>query len=559
MHKAAQNKKPFRLGASLAVQIVFLPNFITDLTGFDFVHFPTLSSYVLTKVLIWGVLPALILGCLFHLFQRKDYLVWLVVCLATAGVFSYAKLPLLHCIGIGVILTLAWRYTASILEDLCIPVVAGALIVLGVMATRQYWILPGPLNDVVTLALGKSPIPPNQPKLSLLRNTYLMVFDEFSANSLYHAGTISDRFPNFKRLQQSSVVPQISTTNYDYTYQAIPAILSGRYQDPANILPLIRLMGQPNLFDRIAPEQVMVWGTFIRYCDSLRYKGISSYCLDLHQQYKDKGLFALLVGDAAVAFHVHIAQFPLRLLVRALTSLNEVVPITNPSSSSLHSLLASLLSASNNWFHLGLVSHQQTYFPMEVERLQDFLEKIGSQQNTLYYYHSATPHNPFLYDRDFQMHKDFEFSRFEDTENQSDMDRVNVQYLRSIEAADQLLGMVLDRIEATDPTAIILVTADHGALRTFGLAPTRGRGIIHPDVAEIPFFLSLPPDLQQPIPSPIPWSQHVDILPTLLDLWGYPPDSSLPGVSLLSGKTSPFRYMSNTQLFTEYPFLAEGD
>lgn len=549
MRITAPHNKPFRLGATLAVQVVFLPNFITDLTGFDFVHFPTLETYVLTKVLVWGALPALILGSLFHLFRERENLVWFVVCVATAGVFSYAKLPLLYSIGIGVILTLAWRYTASILEDLCIPVVAGALIFLGVMAARQYWILPGPLHDVAALAFGKSSTPPTQPRLSLPRNTYLIVFDEFSANSLYQAGTIPDRFQNFKRLQQSSFVPQISTTNYDYTYQAIPAILTGQYQNPVNLLPLIRLMGQPNLFDRIAPEHVMVWGTFIRYCDSLRYKGISSYCLDLHQQYKDKGLFALLVGDAAVAFHVHIAQFPLRLLVRVLS---EIAPKTNH-------FLSPFLSATNNLFHLGLVSHQQTYFPMEIERLQDFLNKIGSKQNTFYYYHSATPHNPFLYDRDFQMHKDFEFSRFEDTDDQGDMDQVKIQYLRSIEASDRLLGMVLDRLDAVDPTAILLVTADHGALKTFGLAPTRGQGVIHPDVAEIPFFLRLPADLKDkqpaaPAPTPAPWSQHVDIIPTLLELWGYPPDPGLPGVSLLSGAKSSFRYMSNKMLFTEYPF-----
>jgi hypothetical protein len=111
-------------------------------------------------------------------------------------------------------------------------------------------------------------------------------------------------------------------------------------------------------------------------------------------------------------------------------------------------------------------------------------------------------------------------------------ERARQQHLLQLERTDELLGEVLDSLDASGlwDEALIVVTADHGVSFIPG-APARGmsRGNQH-NILLTPLFVKLPGQ-QQASRSDLPVS-GLDVLPTIIDVLGIETDLALAGASL---------------------------
>ncbi len=108
-------------------------------------------------------------------------------------------------------------------------------------------------------------------------------------------------------------------------------------------------------------------------------------------------------------------------------------------------------------------------------------------------------------------------------------------YARSVRYVDQVNGDLLDMLarEQRLENTVIIGTADHGELPVPGERPWRIENFDEP-VARIPFWVRLPPAMNAKYPKRIQALRksaeervsNVDLLPTLLDLWGQSPESN---------------------------------
>jgi len=116
----------------------------------------------------------------------------------------------------------------------------------------------------------------------------------------------------------------------------------------------------------------------------------------------------------------------------------------------------------------------------------------------------------------------------------------------AVRAFDAWFGQLWAFLEASGlrRTTIVVVTADHGDEHLdhgqLGHASTNRNGHLLEELVHVPLFLWLPPGLTLPPGAPPPGSvitaanDHLDIMPTVLELLGQPPPRPLPGQSLLT-------------------------
>ena len=104
-------------------------------------------------------------------------------------------------------------------------------------------------------------------------------------------------------------------------------------------------------------------------------------------------------------------------------------------------------------------------------------------------------------------------------------------YYGEVAFVDRALGPLFDRLRSLPQPALVIVTADHGeSLGEHGEA-THGMFAYEPTL-HVPLIIGdpgLPPVNGRVYDAPV---RHVDVLPTILDAVGAPPDRSLPGRSL---------------------------
>ncbi|MEM8934097.1 MAG: sulfatase [Acidobacteriota bacterium] len=104
-------------------------------------------------------------------------------------------------------------------------------------------------------------------------------------------------------------------------------------------------------------------------------------------------------------------------------------------------------------------------------------------------------------------------------------------YDAEIAATDRAFGALLDGLEARDLTdgTVIVVLADHGeAFRERGVF---GHGWdLHAETLDVPFLVHVPGVEPRRVGQPV---QQIDVLPTLVDLFGLSADPSVQGASLM--------------------------
>ncbi len=108
-------------------------------------------------------------------------------------------------------------------------------------------------------------------------------------------------------------------------------------------------------------------------------------------------------------------------------------------------------------------------------------------------------------------------------------------YARAVRYVDQVNGDLLDMLAREQRLAntVVIGTSDHGELTVPGDRPWRIENFDEP-VARIPFWICLPPAINKKYPERIQALRksaeervsNVDVVPTLLDLWGRAPDAN---------------------------------
>jgi hypothetical protein len=292
-----------------------------------------------------------------------------------------------------------------------------------------------------------------------------------------------------------------------------------------------------NLLQWVAQDHLFLWGNSEPYCLALQHSCVGArHCLD------DFALISRLSPLTRIAEDLNrsiaiAGGLPLHLL-------GEIVSRFAPDSVLSEDL--------RNLATLGKIPVGFGVLERELERVADALPKLGSSPNSFYLYHSALPHFPYLLDRDLNQSRDIRNASFELATSPEHMAHVMQSYLRQIEATDKVLGKLLDAIKQRDPTAIVIITSDHGVDGEWSKnRKGRTEGGTSPSVIEVPLYILLPPNFEPP-PTPLRNYQHLDFVPTLLDLLNQPAPSGLQGVSSFRG-SSDFYFRSGPVELHKYP------
>ncbi|MBI2890460.1 MAG: sulfatase-like hydrolase/transferase [Nitrospirae bacterium] len=319
----------------------------------------------------------------------------------------------------------------------------------------------------------------------------LLLFDAFSLDGLLdEQGRILDRFSNLRRLSQSAFWARNATTNYDMTGSSVASMLSGRYlqheKDVREVLgSLAGLLG--------GGYEWSVYGAHLPYCQRIP----AARCFDS---------LALTAGDWKGLLRYSILtyarfQFPTSLYY----SLPH--PISPQKAESLH--LAKLF-------------------------LDDLVR--ARPRGEVRYVHLYIPHSPFEVTPDGRRAYPGKAHSFQGLYGDALRPRAMENYRDEIEWADRLVGEALDRLEAAGALeeTLLVITSDHGESRVHsGGARGRGLGKMDDHVARIPLFMKLPTGF--PLDRvPRDDYQHVDLVPTILDVAGVKTTERFDGVSLFA-------------------------
>jgi uncharacterized sulfatase len=190
-----------------------------------------------------------------------------------------------------------------------------------------------------------------------------------------------------------------------------------------------------------------------------------------------------------------------------------------------------------------------TYAHRCSDRAIDFIEKHRGQSFFLVVSYDE-PHGPFVAPAEFsRSYADFtlprpanldddladkpEHHRVWSAEGARDRWKAGVRhprYFGSLTHMDQQLGRVLEAIDRCTPDALVLYTSDHGDL--LGSHGLTGKGpAVYDEIARIPLIVRWPGRTPAGVLCPHPVS-HIDLVPTILDVFGVAASKWMDGESL---------------------------
>ena len=337
----------------------------------------------------------------------------------------------------------------------------------------------------------------------------LVVFDELPLNSLLddRGGIDARRYPNFAALAGTSWWFRDARTVSSETVWAVPAILSGRYPTIPFAVPTLRYYPH-NLFTILADRyEMFLFGQFPKLCP----EGACRY---------DPG--------------VPVDSVPALLADLGVVWLHVVLP---------ERFVARLPTVAGRWGGFAAAAHEPKGTAGVERRAAEFgafLSSIDGAPARLHVLHSLLPHMPFEYvpsgrryrGPDYQTRKEGGKALFERA-SASYADTIHQRHLAQVGYVDRLVGDLLARLRevGADDSALLIVTADHGASHREGhprRAATR-RNVS--DILRVPLFVKLPGQREGRIVDDI--VETVDILPTILDVLAVRVPVKLDGRSLI--------------------------
>lgn len=311
---------------------------------------------------------------------------------------------------------------------------------------------------------------------------FMFVFDEVSLDALLDdTGNIDQAaFPNFDRFSRTSLWFRQAIANHAYTRQSVANLLTGS-PDAENLLDL-RSLPRANLLAQLAGAgyRVTVYSRVFR-CVPMNFE-----CLDYYRIGGIGTIRKLMTGTASV-------YLPPRLLNRYAAA----------------------------WAAQGKLEEGR----LLVALAHSELARPGSASLI----HLLVSHAPYALSSDGTAigTDDFEFRAHARPEPTLRRYRQQLQYL------DRQFGSFLDGLKNAGALdrSVIVVTSDHGACWTARCMGRLNVEVVEPTLARVPMMIhapSLPPRV-------VDYDyQHIDFLPTVLDVVGAPPPAMDVGRSALS-------------------------
>lgn len=363
---------------------------------------------------------------------------------------------------------------------------------------------------------SETPVKFTSEKVSSKTPVIVLVLDELPLFSLLDkAGKIDEiRFPNFARFQRNSIWFRNASTVGDETYEAVSAILSGKYPD-ASRLPILKDYPQ-NLFTMLAGSyDLKVIEPITKLCPSnLNFAGKEEP--DLLERMK-----RLLYDLTAVYFHIVIPE-------KYASRLPSVKQTWNDFWDQVRS--KNILVRPNNSY-----AHRE-------EQFKKFLELLRpSDKPSLYFLHILLPHVPWEF---LPSGKQYNYRGFGPmgVEGVSTIDetwaedhwvirRAYQRHILQLGYVDRLVGEMIKHLEDMDlyEKALIVITADHGASFRPGEPFRAVTQENHEDIIHVPLFIKLPGKNAETIVDRN--IESIDILPTIAEALGIEPAFKMDGRS----------------------------
>lgn len=454
--------------------------------------------------------------------ERGDIVVFaLIVLLAPAallhviefavGLVSRRARDTVHIVVLGVLAAVVATLVADTFLPRLVAVALGALVGTGFAVLRvrtrgaRIWLAfltPAPIVFAAVFLLASQVAPLVSRSAGALGTavgkptpTVVVVFDELPLTSLLDDdGDIdADLFPNFARLADTSHWFRQTTTVSNYTWLALPALLTGMLPSEGTI---------PNSSSHPHSLFTLVGGA-MPITSSEVVTGMCPASICERVRAETGGLRALL-GDARDVLRQRLSP-------------------TDPDRDPIAGLVEDDFSEPAR----AEGGDEYTDFGAVSDRFARFVDRIGGPDRGLDYLHLLLPHVPYRHladgtiydgpDPDLGRHDD----RWSDQEPIVDLGRQ--RHLLQLVWTDTLLGRIIDRLEEAgtwDDTNLI-VTSDHG----LGFEPD---GIIRglddrdddpvgfAEVAWVPFFVKTAGQRSGEVSDdPV---RTVDLLPTIADL-----------------------------------------
>lgn len=334
----------------------------------------------------------------------------------------------------------------------------------------------------------------------------MLVLDELpTASLLDDQGRVDDvRFPNFARLTGRSTFYRNHTTVADNTIDSLPALLTGNRPEPGQPAPAA-IDHPDNLFSMLAPtHDVEAVETITRMCPG------------------------------------------------------SVCPVTADQSEALQNLIYDAIE----FFERTLGRERQGFSvaprgATPRRQFDDFISSFPAAGDpaALRFLHVLVPHNPWEttadgrhYDAPTMVEDDFDDeNRWRDEYVAA---RFRVRHLQKLEYTDELLGRVLDGLDAQgiwDDT-LLVVMADHGIGFSAGQRPRPVSPANEPEVLWTPLWVKLPDqEAGQVVDDPV---ESIDVVPMIGAGLGievpYPTDGSVPADRTDTGRSRSYVFLDET-------------
>ena len=405
--------------------------------------------------------------------------------------------------------------------DITISAMAGAVIALGALRTRivrQFLTALAPAALVVPMLFLLNPtvkesLLPSESAASV--QTFertppivFVVFDELPLNSLVDTeGNIdAPRYPNFAALARDAYWFSNATTVAANTYQAVPAILSGRYPTAPNDLPTLQYY-PVNLFTTLA-----------------RHYDISAFMR-----------FQKLCPPGGCRDNSAVAADTVRLLLSdlGLVWLHIVLP---------QNLKQQLPPVTDDWAEFAAARESPAEQSPDTRGglFAQFVSAIDARPARLHFIHAMLPHMSLEYVPSGRRYRrpDHETarlgqSRLFEKSSPAFADSLYQRHLAQVGFVDRLVGDVTRRLRDVGAydQALVVITADHGASYREG----RLRRVVQDhnlgDILPVPILMKLPGQRRGQVIDRI--VETVDILPTVLDVLGADTPLRFDGRSLV--------------------------
>ena len=351
----------------------------------------------------------------------------------------------------------------------------------------------------------------------------IAVFDELPLNALLDTERNIDavRYPNFAALARDAYWFRNAGTVSAETIWALPAILTGRYPVLKHAVPTTRYYPD-NLFTALAKHyDVFAFMRFRKLCPP----GACRH--DIGDP--DDSVPALLTDLAVVWLHIVLPE----------------------------PLAARLPPVVEDWAgfgegpRAGRGGRPPNYRVAEFGR---FLLSIDGRPGRLHFIHTLLPHMPFEYAPTGRRYAGPSYSgRREGGErlflkaSAEYADTLHQRHLAQVAHVDRLVGDLVDRLRQVGAydSALVIVTADHGASYREGTSRRGPRSNNAWDIVHVPLFVKLPGQRHGEVIDRI--VETVDILPTVLEVLAAEVPFEMDGHSLLDTRVPGRR----TRTFTD--------